>query len=507
MLHISSEREGPKADLPGSWAVQEEGFPSARILKRFEAVLLVYFGLRLLFLAATISHYVPPDEVTHLGMSRIFSKFFLFPENSLETYQYGLVTNIPWLYYWIMGKLLPLNIFGVSDLLYLRLINIPLAFGTIYFARRILSLLTDDRLPRILLIVVMTNTLMFSFLSASVSYDNLANLLAAMAVYYLLAFFKERSGSLLALSILCQLAGCLAKLPFLPLVLVLNTLLVIHEARNLRQLPGALAAWIRSTGMRRMGLLLAILLGLALNIQLYGGNYLQYKSLNPEMPVVLSPEIAMQNRLQARNMIFSLFREGRVSREEALAMTARISHPGDREDAVFLVENWDSLKKAGIRLSGPLEYIPLWVVQMTAGIFGIYGHLAMPNYGPTLLPFAVLAVLTCLALPARWRPSEAGWLSASLAVIAGFYGLFLMYYINYGDYLFSGAPGNALQGRYLFPVMGPVYVLSSYYLLRLFSGRHARLGIAAAAALVFIASDFPFFLAHATPEWFGMPPG
>ena len=84
-------------------------------------------------------------------------------------------------------------------------------------------------LPRLLLLVALTNTAMFSLLSASVSYDNLTNLLAAMAVYYLFAFFKNRSADQLAASILCQLAGSLTKMTFLPLVLALNLLLLIYE--------------------------------------------------------------------------------------------------------------------------------------------------------------------------------------------------------------------------------------------------------------------------------------
>src|ERR1035437_8987005 len=201
---------------------ENSNFPSPRRFKWIVITLLVYFGVRLLFFATNISPYVPPDEVTHFGVCRIFSKVFLLPGNSPETYQYGLVTNIPWLYYWIMGKLLFFNFFGISDLVFLRLLNIPLAFGTIYYTWRLLRLLTDDRLTQLLLIVAMTNTMMFSFLSASVSYDNLTNLLAAMSVFYLFAFFKERSGVMLLISYLCQLAGCLTKITIFPLILILN---------------------------------------------------------------------------------------------------------------------------------------------------------------------------------------------------------------------------------------------------------------------------------------------
>jgi hypothetical protein len=457
------------------------------------------------FFSGTINPYIPPDEHTHFEISRIFSTVFFLPENSPETYEYGLVTNIPWLYYWTMGRLLAVNFTGLPDLMFLRLLNIPLAFATIYFVWRMLRLLTDDRLSQILLIVAMTNTIMFSFLSAFVSYDNLTNLFAAMAVYYLLAFFKTRAGDMMAASFLCQMAGALTKPSFLPLVLVLNILLVIHEFNGFRMLPGALSTYFKTAGRRRLGLVLGIVLCLALNIQLYGGNYLHYGDMVPEMSDVLSPDKAMQNRLAARSMIFSQFKEGRISREEALAMTSQIDHPGDRADAENLIENWADLKENGLELLGPVQYAAFWVQMMASGIFGIFGHILMASEGPLMWLFAAVFVLAGFAVIVRWRPSKTTRLPLYLMVVAVFYSLFLMYGVNYKGYLGTGKPDLSLQGRYVFPVLGPIYVVVSYYLLCLFRSAYARLIVAGAVSLLFIASDLPFFLLHVTPEWFALP--
>jgi hypothetical protein len=491
-----------KADSPSITATPAETVLSSRFFKGSVAILMVYFGLRLLFFAGTISPYVPPDEHTHFELSRIFSKVFFLPQNAPDTYEYGLVTNIPWLYYWTMGKLLTFNIFGMPELLFLRLLNIPFAFATIYFIRRMFGLITDDRLSHILLIVAVTNTIMFSFLSAFVSYDNLTNLLAAMAVYYLLSFFKDRSNASLATSILCQMAGTLTKSSFLPLVLVLNILLVIHEFKNLRLLPGALSTYFKTADWRRWGLAIGIFFGLAFNFHLYGGNYYYFGKLAPEMSDVLPPDKAMQNRIAARNMIFSQFKEGRIAKEEALAMTSQINHPGDRIATIHIIENNIALKNNGFKLLGPLAYMIFWIQEMSAGIFGVSGHFAILNHGPTVWPFAVLGALTGLSILIRWRPSDAAWLPSCFMAIAAFYGLFLMYGINYRIYLFFGALDLALQGRYLFPVLGPIYVISSYYLPRLFLKGRLQLGAVTAASVFFIASDFPYFLFHVTSDWF-----
>ncbi len=482
-------------------AITGNDFPSQRAMKWLLTVLLMYFGARLIFFAVSISPYVPPDEVTHLGLCKIYSEVSFVPENSPATYSYGLVTNIPYLYYWIMGRLLTLNFFGISDLLFVRLLNIPFAFAAVYFVLRMLRLLTDDRLPQMLLIVAMTNTMMFTFLSASVSYDNLTNLLAAMAVYYLLAFFKNRSGDLLAVSFLCQLAGSLTKVTFLPLVLILNILLLIHEVRNLRLLPGFLVDYVRASVGRRSGLALGILLGLALNIHLYGGNYLHYGSPSPTMAEVLSLREAMQNRIEARNSIFDLFKEGKISQNKALALALQISHPGDSADAIGLIMNYAALKNTGSELMGPLAYTSYWARRMLAGIFGIFSHLEMLNTGPTILPFAALIVLVGLSIMIRWRPGDALWLPSCLLLIAAFYALFLIG-VNYTTYLHYGHPELALHGRYIFPVIGPVYVLSGYYLLRLFRQKYARLVLSVMVCITFIGFDFPYFLLRVTRDWF-----
>jgi len=500
----SDQGQHPAVDSCRSEAAPQDGILSCSQLKWIVTTLLVYFAGRLLFFATAISPFVPPDEVSHFGRSLAFSNYLLLPADSPGSFQFGLVTHIPFLYYWLMGKLLLLNFFGCSDLVFLRLLNIPLAFGTIYFAWRLLRLLTQDRLAQILLITALTNTLMFSFVSASVSYDNLTNLLAAMAIYYLFAFLKNRSGTMLAASILCQLAGCLTKNTFLPLVLILNALLLVHEIKRLRLFPWALKGWSQVSRGRAIALSLAILVGLMLNLQLYGGNYLRYKTLNPEMFDVLPLEQALNYRLAARAYILNQFKEGRISVQKAREMAVTyVNHPGDRSDTIGLVESYAYLENHKEQMFGPFSYAAIWMLQMMGSTFGIKAHLGMMNYGITFLPLAVLMLLTMVAFGVRWRPRpwETAWLPSYLAAIVAFYGCLLMY-LNYGVYLENRDPGLTVAGRYILPIIGTIYVLSSHYLLRLFTGRRVRLGVWLTALLIFIVSDFPFFLSRVTPQWF-----
>ena len=82
------------------------------------------------------------------------------------------------------------------------------------------------------------------------------------------------------------------------------------------------------------------------------------------------------------------------------------------------------------------------------------------------------------------------------------YAAFLLLKINYPNYVDSTDIVLTVAGRYIFPVMGPIYVVSCLYLMRLFKGNKGRIALAAFAGVVLICSDFPFFLSNATPEWF-----
>lgn len=501
-LHTAQHRGDCKEAAVNTQRPENESFISATFQRWAISLLLAYFGARLLFFALNITSFVPPDEITHAGISKIFSKTFLLPTNSPETWQFGLVTNITWLYYWTMGKLLHLNFLGLPDLVFLRLLNIPLAFGTAWFAVRLLRLLTNDRLTLLLLVVVMTNTPMFSFLSASVSYDNLVNLLAAMAIYYLFAFFRNRSGGLLVATLLCQMAGSLTKVTFLPLILALGILLIIHEVKHLTALPATIRHLFRTSPSRAGLATLVLLVGLGLNLQLYAGNYFRYGTLNPSMEKVLSTSAAMEHRLDARGKIFNDYKEGKITYMEALILAGEIRHEGDKADTFYLLMNYENLKHNPLLWLGPFDYAKKWFWYMVNSIFGIRAHLQMYKGNAWMIPVYLLLGLSVLGFIIRWQPQKGGWIPPSLMAVALFYAGFIMYHFNYDSYLVYGEPSLSVYGRYLFPVLAPVSVLFCHYLLQLFRNSYLRKGLALATVLLFIGYDFPWFLLHATSEWY-----
>jgi 4-amino-4-deoxy-L-arabinose transferase-like glycosyltransferase len=160
----------------------------------------------------------------------------LIPIDSPASAELGLVGHRPYLYYFSLGRLLQLAPAGIDELRFLRLANCLLGLCTALVAYRWIRLVSSSPLVRLAFLVFVTNTLMWSALFASVSYDNLANLLAALACYQLTRFCSERDpGSLAAFGLWTGL-GILTKRTLVPLAAILLLVLLVRERRVLPSL-------------------------------------------------------------------------------------------------------------------------------------------------------------------------------------------------------------------------------------------------------------------------------
>jgi hypothetical protein len=210
----------------------------------------------------------------------------------------------------------------------------------------------------------------------------------------------------------------------------------------------------------------------------------------------------MQSRLDARGVIFSQYRDGKITYMEALILTGEIKHPGDKADTFYLLMNYEKLKRNPHLWLSPPSYANVWFQTMVASIFGIRAHLGMFKPPVYLLPVYVVMVLALSGFISRWRPREAGWGPLGLAVVAVAYAGALVYEVNYDAYITYGEPSLTVYGRYMFIVMAPICVLLCHYLLCLFRAGLLRTALVLATSLLYISYDFPWFLKHATPEWY-----
>jgi hypothetical protein len=485
--------------------------PGTRVLRiggrnwRLAEVLLMglvaaYFLGKLLYFAATIVPGLPPDEETHVGIARLYSETLLTVDDSPASYPHGLVTHVPYLYHLMMGKLLALNLFGTDDYLYLRLWNVLLGMVTVAVAYRLVTRLSDDLWVRGLFLVLFTNTLMYTFLSAAVTYDNLVNLLAVVSLYFLVAFFQNDSSTDLCGFLASVGLGCRTKTTFLPLALVLVVILMIERRRRLLGDLKGLAGSFRSPSSALM--MAATIVVLIATAWLYGTNLIRFGRPVPNCDQVLQHDQCMENRIFARNWVVGQYREGVFSYEQAVSETAAIRHEGDREHALRLLNNERLYRQTRPEPVNRFGYtMAVWNQAIKPTVFGVQAHESMLRSPNSLLPYNLIflaaAILWVRGL--SWKGDERSWLY--MAVVALAYFVILVAVVNYGIYRRTHAPFLGVQGRYVFPVIVPAYLVMTKYLLRPF-GKWGQAIVAVIATTVFVLGEMPYFQSHAGGEWF-----
>jgi hypothetical protein len=478
-----------------------------RVASRLEltavVAFLLYFAVKAFYFAFSIEENIFPDEISWLGISEVFSHSFLPPADSPESYRFGLITHVPILYFYLMGKIIHLNIFPISDLVFLRSINVCISTLTVWFGWKLIRLLVSETAVRLLFVVMITNTLMFTFISASVSYDNLTNCLAILALYYLFFFFQSRQTNSFLLFVLFTSMGMLTKTTFLPYAFILFVVFLFHERKNCGSLPSVTVSLFSPFRMKNYLLLVLCFFFITANVNLYLGNLFKYGKLNPGMDKVVGLEQAMQLRTFARTYIVNLFKEGKISYSEAQKMALKyIKHMGDRQGAFVLLEQAARDKVWGEKPRiDRFSYAFVWTDLMLGKFLGIMGHKSMEKRGVDLVPYFLVLIMAGVLLVRRIKASDLRGTGVYLFFIATAYTLMLMQLVNYKIYFNYGLIVFALQGRYIFPVIVPVYTLAAYYLTDSVSKRWQWV-IFAIVTVIFVYGEFPWFLQNVSPDWF-----
>lgn len=486
--------------------MKPEGQASPPLPKGLErslvAGLLFYFLARAFFLALEIAPGIPPDESTHLGRVLAYAGAGWIPLDGPTTYALGALRHAPPLYYLFLGKLLQLKPAGMEDLVFLRCANVFLGALCAYCAYRCAGELSRSPWARLLALLLVTNTLMFTGLSASVNYDNLANLLGALAITALLAFCRGGAPGVLVLAVAALLAGALTKVAFLPLVALGLGMLLVGGRAQLAPLPGRVHAWLRARPLRAAVAGLVVVGLLAGNLALYGANLLRFGALEPRADQVLGLENALENRIFARNWIFRQFQEGALGYAQARERAARIGHTGDRRHTLWLLDR-ERQRQGGLdpqpRL-GPFRYALDWGDLMLRRTLGYTGHRRAMKSDLQLLPYVAFLGLALGVYALRAVRGRGPWLDWAGGVGLA-YAMVLLWLVNYPAYQRFGEIDVGVQGRYLFPVMAPLWSLAACHLAHAAS-RRWRPPLLAGVALWFAWGDLPWLLLAAPAAWF-----
>lgn len=310
---------------------------------------------------------------------------------------------------------------------FLRLLNIDYALGSILFCFLLSKEVIKNKWWQLLPVFLLTNTLMFVFLSAGVNYDNLANLFSMASLFFLARilnkkdFFSNSLGWMLSICL-----GTLVKYPILPLALATGTVWLVFTIKNRKRL---LPIKIKGPKLIATGLILLVMI--AGNLGIYGVNLIKYQSVTPDCRDLLSEEQCEISPFVKRFNEIGL--DHKLTTEESVQR----GYPN------------------------PLEYVvDNWIPNM---LYRVYGILSTISYFPPhIIIFYRLLFFWMILLAFRYI-KQPSFTILSMAGIFLFYSMVLLY-INYNSELTYGFKNIAMQGRYIFPVIGAVYVLIGYTL-------------------------------------------
>ena len=464
-------------------------------------VLLAYFAAKALFFALRIKERIFPDEASWYGTIQVFSRSRWLPVDSPESYHLGLITHLPALYFFLLGKVLTCNFLPIDDLIFLRVINVLLSMLTVAFAWFLSKRLGLALAVRILFLVMLTNTVMFTFTSGAVNYDNLSTLFAVVSLYFFIRFFQERSRYHVLMFFLCNLAGMLTKNVLIPYCLALILMFFFYERGSLVHFPKSMALMISDWRWRDALLLALCLVALSMNVILYGGNKLRFGALLPSMDMVLPVEDCLQNRLFVRDYVVREFKSGKQTLLDAQRLALSIRDPGDRASAWHqLAEAASNSKQGSQKLMGRWRYVLEWVQVVVARTYSVAAHLSLFKYEQDYYAYYAVYALAGGIWAFRFRELLTPYLGG-IGFLVFSYTAILMQVVNYGNYRGTGFSGLALTGRYMFPVLVPLYMLTAHALLAKMP-RWWQLTVALVVAVLFVGGEFPWFLRLAGPEWF-----
>jgi len=394
----------------------------------FLLILAVFIAFSI-FISIRLKAGIAPDEPGHFLFSKLFSETWGIPKDSAESIASGwVIKGRPFVYYWVNGRMINLITLihpGVTDsqlLMALRLTNVfysAIAMILLYLTSKEMI---KNRWLRILPVFLLANTLMWTFLSGSVNYDNMANMFCFAAILFFVRAYKGvdfQKNSLLWISMIAL--GCLVKYPVLPMAVLMAIMWVI-TGKLQQQLSGFKSAWSVKRGI------LSVVAGvLTLSVfMLYGNNLINYRSLIPICADALDSRTCALDPMAVRY------------HEEALP------------------QKLDILESIRQGYPNPLEYVfYTWIPKMLVRIYGILGHLIYYPSHITIV-FYLLYVWFCMLGFKYLEKSKVLSRGLTLLLVA-YAGILLL--TNYNSELVYGFKNIAMQGRYIFPVIGIAYIL------------------------------------------------
>ena len=399
----------------------------------FIFLLIIFVGYAI-FLAFNLQTGIIPDESHRFGVSKYLVNTWGIPKDIPLTKISGeYIRQGSFLGYWIYARLLSIFItFAPSAtewqlLVFLRLMNALFSLGTVVFVYQISRKIINNKWIQLLPVFMITNTLMFVFLSGGVNYDNPAIFFCTVSLYYFIKSIKDEEFIVSSLTWLVMIStASLIKYSILPLAFIMVVLWVVFYIKT-----KPVVSFRKLMRFKELFLALVLLILLACNFSIYGLNIIRYHSLQPQCYDVYPEEICDVSTYVVRHRNLALPEKRNVF---------QAFKQGDPE---------------------PIRYIyDYWIRTMMDRIFGIMGH---KIYFPINVSYFHLLAFWSFGLGMRYI-RKPNFSIISIIIIIVFYALTLVQ-MNYRSELTYGfGTSIALQGRYIFPVITLMFVFWGYIL-------------------------------------------
>jgi len=383
------------------------------------------------YFAMNIAQEISPDEHQHYNMAKTMVEHnMVFFEDINYTYTWGQLSRNTTFYHFVTSLVLRLSPFPLdhfSSVVWARFFNVILSFVGLLYSYLLVRSLTGNKWVQLAALSIQTNLLMYVFLSGTVNYDNMVNMLAFAAFYYFVKFIQSNHVSQFLFALLATLIGCYTKLTFLPLALFFT----MGSFLMYKQIISSLNTLkVEGVDKKILALFAGTTLFFILNVSLYGVNLVRYQAVIPGCLAVLGQDICEVRTSEYR-------------RDQAL--------------------NVSSAESERLKFS---KYFSSYLKGVEWSIMGISAHkeIAQPRPDKAFKPTRILLLLFLISLIFHFRQL---FLRKELLFLLStvFFYMTVVMLNNYSTYMRLGVYGVALQGRYNFPVLAAALSVISFFLM------------------------------------------
>lgn len=428
----------------------------------FLKVIFIVFIIEALFFAVFVKFGLPPDENYHFAYIRLFASRFPSPFITNQP-GYDVVLegarNPFFLYHYLLSFPYLLVKNWTYGYIFLRIINIGISFGSLFVVKQIADKLKLSKLVRNISLFMLCNTLMFVFISGSITYDNLFILICLLVTSLLLDMWKGLTIQRLLIFLTLMLAGCLVKVNFLPFAAVAFGVLASKAVTGFRQARTELAQSFQKDKLTNYLLIFFGFLAISfLFVNRYGVNLVRYGTYQPTCSQVRTLDVCKKNALFAR--------------EEKLNLEHRKLN------------------------MGPVRYAVMWAKLIVERTFGVFAHRRFSPFLPVTIMMLLYFLLGVMVVIRGLDSTH----QRVLFVLIGLY-LLILLTENYRIATHTGREGLAIHGRYAFNVLPLLYLLINQKLLALVRNNRNKALLLLTLIVLFTVSNIPTYMIKSSANW------